>query len=575
MPSWIEYVRRIQNGDPVEAGQANITIDALIQRDDYLKQAFDLATSGRALIEFDVELDPATAVGTPVYVDTDAGDVYTPAQALIFNSGPNIGQLEDEGYVKGIVITKTAGNRGHVALSGILDDIDWTAITDDGLDTPGHYFLSSTEAGKITLTRSAAAIYIGQLLTNGSFILSRNDDVSGEDHMHYAFVLTNKPAVAVPGDLTPAVPTVGNPWDISGVVDADERGWLNANHPSLGPAPAGAVFGYNIEQEAQLDGVFPPIPVLAAFMTLGGEALSSDQFLVDANGIWWLSDAYDEVPWPIDYDSTGEESPMDLYLTSLTTDTVSRGVSTLVADQNTVLPISILNTQGNAASAGDLVISITGLMLAGATDEATGSAVKSISGRTVNTGPVMDTLEIISTGLTATATVNDGGKLSGAITLALDAATINQFLLPGVTRLVGVQQDQFREFSYLSLPDGKDTSVIYQFTVPTQGVQVDTEMRLRLSMLGRGASALPDLVIEQRNLLPEVGSEAVVPSAWTAVETLSGLDVTGDTVETFSLATTITVQPGTEILLRVSRAGSSDGYASPVGILRADTVLEA
>jgi len=576
MTTWIDFVRRVSNGDPVEAGVFNQTLDALIQRDQYLKEALELAMSGRSLIDFDVEIDAAAVPGTPVYIDADGDDVYTPAQALIADSGNTIGQLQDEGFIKGVVLMKTSSQRGHVVVGGFVpSSVDFTAVIDTGVATAGHYFLSATTPGELTLIRSAAAIYVGQLLSNGQFILSRNDDVSAEDHIHFKFTLTNRPAVANPSDLTPAVPAVNGTWDISGVVDGNERGWLNAGHPNLGPAPAGAVFGYNIPEEPALDGVFPPVPVLAIFATLGRDVVNQDQLIVDANGIWWLNDEYDQVPWPVDYDQTGVESDLCLYLASLTTDTVSRGVSTLRANPGSVLPLSVLNLQGDASTVGDLQIAVTELLLAGSTTAKTGSAVKSIVGRTVNVGPVVDSIQIASAGLTASASVNDGGLLSGSVQLSLDAGTINQFLTPRVPRLVGAQIDQFREFSYESLPANRDTSIVYQFTVPSQGVPAAANLRLRLALLGRGASSLPDLIITQRSVLPSDVTAVALPSAWSAVETVSGVTLDGDETLIVESATTVPVQPGTEILIRVERLGATDGYASPVGILRTDAVLEA
>ena len=571
MVSWPDYVRRIVDGDPVSAGTVNQTIDRLIQRDAYLKMAIDLATSGRALVEFDVELDPATVVGTPVYVN--ASDIYTPALADIFTTGPKVGQLKSTGYLSGIVLTKSASNRGHVVLSGIIDDIDWTAITEDGVALPGHYWLSRTEAGKITPVRGGAAVYVGQLLANGSFILSRNDDVSAQDHLHHKFTLTSAPAVAAPGDLTPAVPATDGTWDISAVVDASQRGWLPANHASLGPAPAGAKFGYNIAVEPGLSDVFPPLPILAYLALLGRDNVNQDQLVVDANGIWWMLDGYDQVPWPVDYDEHGEDDDLCLFLTSLATDTAGLGVASLTPDDTSLIPIELLNAQGEPATTGDLRIRITELMEAGDSDRADGVAVKEIDGRTVHSGPVVTSLELGSTGLVATGAVNDGGKLSGRVTLSLVAAQINQFVEARTVRLVGAQEDQFREFTYLSLPPNRDTSIVYQFTVPTKGVPTTAAMRLRLTLLGRGVAALPDLVVDRRSVLP--GSvEAAPPSTWSALETISGASVSGDTVKVVELTATIPVQPGSEVLVRLSRAGASDGYTSPIGVLRAVAVLE-
>ena len=147
------------------------------------------------------------------------------------------------------------------------------------------------------------------VFVNPSFV----DSLS--NHQHYKFDLVMLPA----GDTSP--PAVGNKHVITNP-DSDLTGWLPADDAAFdGKAPAGAKFGYNIPVDYDLNNLWPPIPVQSADVELvrpsiddaadlklreklAGQALD-DIVKLDSNGIWWMTNCYDQVPWPTDY-TTGD-----------------------------------------------------------------------------------------------------------------------------------------------------------------------------------------------------------------------------------------------------------------------------
>ncbi len=335
---------------------------------------------------------------TPVYLDTDG--IVKPARADVAENVVG-GLAANSGFMIGLLLELETSTQGAIALSGRivrLTNVQWAAVIDDGVASAGHYFLSSVDAGKLTRSPGAMAVYVGQLLPDDTFILRGGTPDYGA-HVHYRFELSGAPA----GTLTD--PTVGGIHVIT-TPNAAVRGWLPAAAPYfLAPTiPAGAKFGYNLphSSEADMRSVFPPIPLDGAEAAQGG-ILLGDKILVNEFGIWWMDDTYGNAPWPTDYGVSTTTTPVDFWFSRLLFATSQGVVQSLANHPQSVLQIDILNPSGTAASGGRLLLKVSDILPSDGTGELSTTAVVSITGGKHKTGPHVARLKL-GAGLSATAT---------------------------------------------------------------------------------------------------------------------------------------------------------------------------
>lgn len=76
-------------------------------------------------------------------------------------------------------------------------------------------------------------------------------------------------------------------------------GWLNRENTD----PVGYNFKYNINKDLTLKNLWPPNPerISASFLDVNGEAATSEDVLINANGIYWKSNQLGFSPFPADY----------------------------------------------------------------------------------------------------------------------------------------------------------------------------------------------------------------------------------------------------------------------------------
>lgn len=552
---------------PVNAASDGAPITDLEQRTAYLREALEAASTGRALIDFDVPLDSATVVGTPCYIDTDG--VWKPALADVHTSGAMTGRLKPCAYVAGMVVAKTATTRGDVLLGGIFDGLSLTAVLGGAPAVPGVYMLSAQVAGRLVLEGTAAAsIAVGQLLADGSFLFSRWPKNGAEDHLHFKFVLSGAPAVDVYTHVTP--PAVGNDHVISNAyVDLSKPGWVPVSHPSTPAMPTGAKFWYNIAADPVLAQAFPPLPVLAYFATQGRGVVLDSDLQITSQGIFWMNNDYGTVPWPVTYGSAGNDTADDITLlfAKMTGDTFSRVVRSITPKPTSLIPIVISTSEGEIGSTGDLFISVDDFLGIAATDDAAALAVKSIAGNKITKGPVVTGIVAASAGVRITAETAANGYGHGKVAIAIDAGLINSFISPDEVRHVGTREDQYQEFSYYAFPSARATSAVFTFVVPSEGTPALSQFELRLTWIGVAALATFGLTVQAKKLTPG----AAVPTAWTSLGTASASVGAGQTVMS-TLATRVTnVAPGDEILIMLSRP--VDAVNAVAGLLRVNGVL--
>lgn len=300
-------VRQIVNGADAEQSVFNAPIQDLTQRTDYLLSLVQNLTTGDATRLDGVTVDASVVPGTPVYLDVTDG-IFKPALgALDANSGYSL--AADSSLWRGIAYSVT-GTTGTVITGGALTltTLVWADVLESGSFAAGRYFLSETEAGKLTTDSGVLSIYVGDLTSDGVFVLAGQGISTFLNHVHASVTLTGHPAGNIVAD-----PGVNDPHVID-APDAAEAGWLPANatyFPGFTEGlqiPTGAKFGYNIQHpdEVRLRSLFPPVPLESAQFALYGQVLDSTQIQVNSYGIWWMVDTYGDVPWASDYSTSGQ-----------------------------------------------------------------------------------------------------------------------------------------------------------------------------------------------------------------------------------------------------------------------------
>jgi sugar lactone lactonase YvrE len=310
--SFQDLVRFIIDGDPVNQGTINTALRDIDNNTRYLKEVFEAATLGSTVFARNVTVETDAAKGMPVYYNVSNSRFERAKAASAVDSSGQI-VTADSGHVWGIVYKKHTSTSADLLLTGYAD-LDISAAV-DGSVTAGLYYLSSSSPGKLVKQIPPVTVKVLQTDASGKVFVNPTFSDLLTDHTHHKVELLSRPA----GDHKPPVssgahsilePSTG--WDTT------VEGWLPASHTIFNdtPAPTGAKFGYNIQANSQLDSIWPPTPVENAYIEWdrGGETFSGlagisqgDDSLVilDDNGIWWMTDCHDTVPWSKDYNTTG------------------------------------------------------------------------------------------------------------------------------------------------------------------------------------------------------------------------------------------------------------------------------
>lgn len=212
MPIWIA-IHGLANGENVEETVLNRPLFELRERTDYLYSLL-MSYAGNNPFEsirlsdlaLETEGDTAPSVRDIVYLNPDTHKLEKAISSLaVFNSIFTSADLKS--LALGILVSVN-GASGTVAIFGrtYLSDIlgSWTAasmVQSDEVFRPGPYYLSSSQAGKITATPKGPAIYLGQFLSQISnptildyaILMPQYKDVA-EAHIHRAIAMAAQPA---------------------------------------------------------------------------------------------------------------------------------------------------------------------------------------------------------------------------------------------------------------------------------------------------------------------------------------------------------------------------------------------
>lgn len=594
MPGYNPSIQHIVDGEPVDAGTARRAAVALQANVEHIKNRLDLADLGQVLVTPELPLDPALDVGQPVYWNTATSRLEGAMARAVYDA--TLGTLvpAPEAEILGFIYQKPTAATAVVATRGWAT-LDIGPALGDG-PTAGWYFLSPTTPGRLIKTPPNFRIPVLYSNGAGSVVIDPARRLAVDEHIHFSFPLTCAPA----GDTEP--PDTDDPHVITGA-DVAIAGWLPADHASFdGNAPEGAAFGYNLAEDASLDRVWPPYPLDAVSFTwdkglshVGGTTIPTTGayplITVTKHGIWWMSDAEDDVPWTnvewTDGEATlaepdegdrGDEMRLTVHF-SVSRYAASRTVVTSVRAAEGSF-VQVTGCDGEPATTGDLLINTTLALSLDEEEDATGHlVVKEVTtDKKLKLGPVVGGLIAgANTTLTSTAetteTVGETPDVTvhrGFVTVSVPLSSSERELMPALVKLTDARDRFENGILFVGLPRPMASSIRCAFYVPPAGIADPNDIKFRLAVLGTTTGALPALTVTYRILQPASGTPQTPPSSDTATSVTMPTLTAGQ----YALVETpaISVPRGATVFFNVARA-ANDAYAGEVGLVRVSALL--
>ncbi len=562
---WQTSVDLLVDGQPVNAATTNVPITELAQRTQSLKEVQDSLEAGSLLRIPDAVLQGGLAVGTVLYLDTDG--VFKPAQVVLADTQAG-GAAAKESYVYGLILSKATDTSGIVAVLGrisaaTISTSQWAAVMAGGVWAAGHYFLSNEDPGKLSTDPGALAIYVGQAMSDGSFLVKATPPVYGT-HTHYHFALSGNPAG------TANSPSVGQDQNIL-VADSSARGWLPVSSFDPDTVPAGAKFGYNITHadDAALLAVFPPIPVESAEFAQSGLSLDETTVVVNDFGIWWMENTYGEAPWPVDYDVTFTSDNVQAWFTRLLAATAGGIVQRLELHPSSVLNIQIVDANGAPADDGRLKLLVSTVLSNGGDTDEGQLGLKDVTGGEFTRGPVASRIKP-GAGMSMTSAYGDATNgYYGVVTIANASSDALQGNADSVN-LHNARLDEINDLQMVTLPTGRNSAPVFTINL-SRLAAVRNTMRFKLWLYSTATGVIPAGFVVEYKVIPVTTTSTVVPTAWTTLDSISGTAVVASQAVELTLTPDVEgILAGSMVLLRVSRdAATSDGFGGNLGIIRA------
>lgn len=640
--NWSYKIPHVTPGEPVQAGVVSRPDRALAERTDYLKDRLDAAEVGKAIFDLDATVSSDVLPGHAVYWNATEKR-YEPAIVVVENDIPSQTLVvRPSSDCVGLCYKKSAENKADIVLRGLVSFKNLTNSIGETV-APGKYYLSAVTPGKLARQKPPITVAV-------CYVLGPRDNCSDElrvivcpqvrdsldEHTHFRFDLITRPA----GTLS--VTTVEGEERVSINGNVNLAGWLPASHPTFsGKAPNGAKFGYNIKKHPALSRVWPPIPIqsVALLWDKGENRVGATEIplgstgaaIVDVNGIWWMSDCREDVPWPEDYNATiaADQCPREekmrviLVFLRLLLGNNRRVVTSL--DKDVVSPVQITNCDGVVAQTGDLKLDLdlqeidcaplpdddtTGITTHGgkvftaiaAADEETNPNKNRFQKSWVTEGVVV-TGGRLAVNSTHSRPITDEEKVyhnfllqngnpdpdiivahQGLIKLGLTDTNADREIAPQIIRLNDAVERIYLDIPYLGFPQGQDSSIRLRLNVPY--VNVDSgalRLNIRVHLFTRAGSTstvgnVGLLAMSYRVLsAPSATSEVALPD--TDVTTGPGgvpLFPTGLQAKRDSVirrdSLSIVVSAGDTVLVTFDRP-ASDATLGEVGILRVSGIL--
>lgn len=596
------FIKFIKEGEPVSPGTPNRPLQQLDQNISYLWELIQAAELGSTVYARSQSVISTIKVGQPVYLNTATGQFEAAFAAPDTDGTTGYLVMSNQAQVWGIVAEKHNATLADILLFGYADiDIAEAIGQLPGSDVPaGTWYLSGSSAGQLTLQQPPVTIPVCKTDLNGGVFVNPSFVDFLENHRHYVFDLEMLPA----GTVTP--PSVGGTHVIT-AADSNDVGWLPADDAVFdGNAPAGAKFGYNLSQNNALSGVYPPVPLQSACLQMQrpsiwdtalerkwyGEQLMEDLVIIDRNGIWWMSDCYDEVPWPTDLDTDssasasygdcdpgGKEYSLKFYYTRVGFATDNSVVSSIKSLDNRL--VITCADKSDPATTGDLDIDLDLSFMIGSTTDAGYTVFKGfdVETNTFSSGPVTESVYATSSNVllsgSKVTTVDGVDYHQGVIGVGV-LAQATQELSSQLVRLDGVTEENYPVL-YLGMPDDVATSYVVKFEVPTDS-PVGSTFSFRPRILGRAAGTLPLLTSSYyKAARPTDGLNVPIPVAQSYValtmDTVATLAGANEAVEATS--NSVAVDPGDIVYVKLERTPEavSDSYVGELGIMQQVGVL--
>jgi hypothetical protein len=593
MPTAFRHrLRFVRPGDPGTAGIVSTPDQQLLGNTQHLKERLDAADAGRALYLYNAAVAPESLVGQPLYWN-ELNQRFEPAVARAEVGATGYASQSEESTVIGLLAAKTTAISGTLLHGGIAELSLDNAV--DGVQGDGRYYLSATEPGKLTPTRPGVAIPVLYKLGDQVLVTPVFRDFA-EDHVHFSFALTAEPAGHHVIPLQP-----GERHQIT-QADSNLPGWLPADHASFNNrAPAGAAFGYNLAAHAALQGAWPPIPLEAARMVwdkgenlVGGTEvpLGPDGLVVlDRHGIWWMSDCYGDVPWPLHFTAStslgGVSASIEcerLETMRLTLDFVRMSfatqrsmVTSLVSNSS---KLSIRDCDGNEGRTGDLEIDLLLGLLVDEGDDAEGSLViKEFdpASETFFRGRVLEGLIAgANTTLTSTHSRIDGSgnTIHQGVVQVLSAVDPNGVDFKPTLLRIGDLRERFADgVMYLAFMPNQTSTLFGQVDLPPLALAAGTPVKLQLTLVATASGSIPDLNLTILVVPRATTTPATLPTAETNV-TLSPSGSVSANQYFLVDSEAFAVNPGDTVFYTVTRT-TGDGYAGEIGVLRQGLVISS
>lgn len=533
---WIPSVQLIQDTvDYVRAQDTNRPLKQLEARTRYLYERLRSVEAGEALIAQGVVLDPSTRPGSPVYFDPVAGS-FKPAWAGVVQSGADYGYATGAAQVKGLVLNKSTSTGGDVLLSGKARntyEIDWTQVIDGGSLEAGTYFVSAVTPGNLTRSRSVLSVYVGTLDSSGTIIFTPEVDGNLRNHLHYKF---------------PLVPDV--------VADLNTEGWapISAFTGSGFPIPGGATHGYVISKNAELAAAFPPVPLTNHYLEFVGRGVHEDAYILDQYGLWWVDGAITPDALATDANFSGQDKYYTLWVSKLQAETSI--VTSLDPSTNpNHIPVVFRTPGGLVADAGALVAAIESLGSPTASDDLTGTAVKTISGARFTLGPAVSTI-IAGDNISVEATAGNAAGYHGVLRISAGTSGV-QIGDPSLVALNNAIEDYYGSVPSLVLPKGRVSSITVKVNIPTN-FSTQRSLRLVLDLIGTATLSGQALGLAYQRV--RVGT--AITSGTTPMTPFS-FNMT-DAQVTRVTSDTLAVQAGDTVFFTITQTNAGVSYSLPI-----------
>lgn len=589
MTSWFERITHLLDGEAVSAGVAGRPDRQLEQNLRYLRDILDSMSAGEALIVRDVACDPAVQVGQVVYWNSAEQLAKKAISQLVFDSDSGRMVPGASSQVMGVVQSKPDSGTAAVVVAG------WTSVNlaaaVDGAIVSGRYFLSDTEAGKLKPAKASTLAPV--LFTDGAGnVLVLPTPASWElNHNHHRYPLQCVPAGDAAAPLLGGVHTITN-------ADTTLEGWLPADDSVFdGNAPAGAKFGYNIAKHPHLLYVWPPFPIEAATLVfdrgegrIGGTEVPPELAVIDKYGIWWMSDCYDDVPWPATADFTdgsesvppdGPECPrvelmrLAICFSRVLYDAAGTMVTSLSAKAGSV--VTVTDATGQPATTGALIVGADLSLTLGASGVAGYTALKNIVDGKFVTGPMVEGLIASGSNIVLSSdkqtTIADVGVMhQGRVAVSLVVDPTDREIAPATIRMSSTKERFESGLPYLGFPAGQPSSVTCVYYIPLAGLPSSPKISFQLTLIGAAAGTLPTLLAGYRRIPKGTAAPQALPTSDTTLEMPEpGAIVAGQSYVTVALPD-IDITAGDTLLLTISRV-AGDGYSPEVGVIRPTAVL--